>query len=151
MKRNLFRLWIVLLIISGSIAVWFSGIALANMCKFFILSSQTTADIVRWHVQEISSSKFAIEADYQFRIDHITYRGKTRFEKPQFLNRFSAENYVATVHQKSRKVWYQKGNPMNSTLEREFPQKDCLQSLLTVGVFSYFFFARSLVTRGSEI
>lgn len=147
MNQKIYRLWVVLLMISAVIALWFSGIALVGVFKFSLLNTQSTAEVLRWQVRELSSSRFAIEADYQFKIDEITYHGKTKFENPQFLNRFAAENYISSLSSKSWKMWYKDSNPTRSSLEREFPQKSCLQALLTVGVFAYFFFIRSMVLR----
>jgi hypothetical protein len=147
MYRNLYRLWLVLLMISGAIALWFSGIAADDMWKFFRLNAHTSVKIVSWQVRELASSRFAMEADYQFKLDSGAYSGKTIFEKPQFLNKFAAENYMRINGSKSWKVWYQAGNPAYNSLEKAFPKKQCLHALLTIGVFIYFFFARSVALR----
>lgn len=147
MHQNLYRLWVALLAISGGIALWFLSVALMGVFKFSLLNSHGFAEVTRWQVRELSSSRFAIEADYEFKVKDAVYTGKTKFEKPQFLNRFVAENYIASIGSKPWKVWYRESNPMRSNLEREFPQKDCLQALVTLGVFAYFYFARSLLSR----
>jgi hypothetical protein len=147
MNQNLYRLWVVLLATSGAIALWFSGLALVGVFRFSLLNDHTSAEITHWQVRELSSSRFAIEADYQFKVKEVTYHGKTKFDKPQFLNRFAAENYIATLGSRSWKTWYRESNPARSSLEREFPKKNCLHALLTIGVFAYFFFARGMVSR----
>jgi hypothetical protein len=147
MTRNLYRLWIILLAISAVIALWFSGIAAAGMWKFFRLNARTSAKILNWQIQELSSSRFALEADYQFEIKGVIHYGKTIFENQQFLNRFAAENSMRTSQSKSWQTWYRTSHPTCNSLEKEFPQKQCLQALLTLGVFVYFFFARSMILR----
>jgi hypothetical protein len=147
MHRNLYRLWVVLVLISGGIALWFSGAAIMGIVKFSLLNAQTSAEIIRWQVCEVNSSRFAVEAHYLFTVGEKSYIGKTKFESPQFLNRYAAENYIATLGSKQWKTWYRQSSPACSSLERQFPQKKCLQSVLTLGVFIYFFFARSLVMR----
>jgi hypothetical protein len=147
MTRNLYRIWLVLLVASGMIVLWFSGAAAVGMWKFFSLNGQIPAKILNWQVQELSSSRFALEADYRFDVDGNTYIGKTIFEKPQFLNRFAAENYMRINGSKSWETWYRTNNPEHNSLEKEFPQKKCLHALLTLGVFIYFFFTRSMVLR----
>jgi len=147
MTQNFYKLWLILLVISGAIALWFSGIATGGMWKFFYLNAQSPVKILNWQVQELSSSRFALEAEYQFEINHAVYEGKTIFERPQFLNRFAAENYMKINGSKSWVTWYRSGNPACNSLEKEFPRKQCLQALLTLGVFVYFFFARGMVLR----
>jgi hypothetical protein len=147
MTRNLYWLWVVLLAASGIIALWFSGAAAIGMWKFFSLNAQTPAKILKWQVQELSSSRFALEADYRFDVNDNTYTGKTIFERPQFLNRFAAENYMMINGSKSWGTWYRANSPLHNSLEKEFPQKNCLQALLTLGVFIYFFSSRRMVLR----
>lgn len=147
LSRNFYRIWFVLLIISAAVFLWFSGIAIGGAWKFFRLNSKASAKILNWNVREISSSRFALEAEYQFEFDGSTYFGKTVFENPQFLNQFAAENYMQINGSKSWEAWFQSNHPNFSSLERDFPQKKCLQALLTLGVFLYFLFARSMVLR----
>jgi hypothetical protein len=127
--------------------VWFSGLALVGVWKFSRLNAHMPAQVLSWQVRELSSSRFALEADYCFEVEGIVYQGKTLFKKSQFLNRFSAENYIKTFRVKQWEVWYKKRDPSLSSLEKRFPQKECLQALLTIGVFIYFFFARSMLSR----
>ena len=147
MTRNFYRLWFVLLIISGAITLWFSGIAVSGLWKFFRLNEQTPAQVLNWKIQELSTSRFALEAEYKFDLNGKTYSGKTIFERPQFLNRFAAEHYMKVNESKNRQTWYHKGKPAYHSLEKEFPKKPCLHALLTLGVFVYFFFVRTLVQR----
>ena len=75
--------------------------------------------------------------------------GKTLFEHRQFLNQYAAENFGKFVETQRWQVWYKESRPQLSSLEKEFPQKDLLQALLTVGVFAYFYFARSTLAKFS--
>ena len=147
MNQNFYKLWLILLVVSGAISIWFSGVAIGGMWKFFYLNAQSQVKILNWQVQELSSSRFALEAEYQFEINNAVYNGKTIFERPQFLNRFAAENYMRMNGSKSWETWYRADNPASNSLEKEFPRKQCLQALLTLGVFVYFFFARGMVLR----
>ncbi len=147
MQKNLYRFWVVLLVASGLIALWFSGSAAANLWKYFRLNVQTSAEVLQWRVQELSSSRFAIQAEYQFKLNGKTYTGETIFENPQFLNSFAAENYMRINGSKNWETWYCSSKPSYNCLEKKFPKKKCLQALLTIGVFFYFFFARSFVTK----
>ena len=144
---HMYKLWLVLLIVSGGIALWFSGIALVGLWDFTQLDARTPATVLKWEIQDLSSSRFAIAADYRYEVKGASYNGKTVFENLQFLNRFAAENQVKQIEDKRWEAWYSQCNPFHSSLEREFPQKQCLQALLTVGVFAYFYFARSMLLR----
>lgn len=147
MTKNLYRLWVVLLTLTGGIALWFSCSAAVASWKFIRLNALAPARIINWEVKDLSSSRFALLAEYQFEEGGSTFYGKTVFEHPQFLNRFSAENHIKLLGANPWKTWYRKSNPEISSLEREFPQKSCLQALLTFGVFCYFYFAKNMLIR----
>lgn len=147
MTRNLYKLWLFLLIISGGIALWFSGTAAIALWKFSRLNVRTSATVLKWEVKDLSSSRFAPQAEYQYEVNGVFYMGKTIFKSFQFLNRYAAENHVKLLELKHWDAWHQASSPALSSLEREFPQQEFLQALLTVGVFAYFYFARSLLPR----
>ena len=145
--QKLYRLWVVLMIVSGGVALGFLGVALASVWKFVSLNENAPAKILHIQVKELSASRFAIEAEYSYQVESIVYTGKTVFENPLFLNRFAAENYRPFLANKLEKVWYMKRNPALSCMEKPFPRKLCLQALMTIGVFLYFYFARGLLLK----
>jgi len=147
MTGNLYKLWLVLLVISAGIALWFSEIALIGVWKFTRLNTQAQATVSKWEIRDLSSSRFAVQAEYSYEVEGVAYVGKTIFENKQFLNRFAAASCIKLFEAKHWQAWYRESNPVLSSLEREFPQKQCLHALLTIGVFAYFYFARSMFSR----
>jgi hypothetical protein len=147
MAKNFYKLWVVLLIISGGIALWFSGVAAVGFWTFARLDAKAAAQVSNWEIINVSSSCFALAANYRYEVQGKSHAGKTLFESPRFLNRFAAENYLKAAQTKSWETWYSSGNPAFCSLEKEFPQKQCLHALLTVGVFAYFYFCRSTLLR----
>jgi hypothetical protein len=145
--RKLYQLWITLLVISGGIALWFSGVAASAFWQFFKLNESAPAIVLRWEIKDLSSSCFAPQAEFEYEVEGVGYSGKTIFRSPQFPNRFAAENHIKTLQAQRWRVWYQESTPSVSSLEKEFPRREFLQALLTVGVFAYFYFARSLLPR----
>src|SRR5579862_9629625 len=121
MSRNFYRLWVVLIVISSGIALWFLGVAAKELWKFSQRNAKTPVKILNWQVHEITSSRFAIQAEYQFELNSKTYSGKTIFKKPQFLNRFAAENYMRMHGSKNWETWYRTRNPACNSLEKQFP------------------------------
>lgn len=147
MSRNLYKVWMTLLLISGGIAAWFSVTAGSKIWKYARLNATVPATVTKWEILDLPSSRFAVAGGYRYDIGSVAYEGETIFEYPQFLNRFAAENYLKQLRVSNWNAWYRKSSPSVSSLEREFPQKDCLQAILTIGVFGYFYFARSMLSR----
>src|ERR1043165_715279 len=122
MRKNFYRLWLILLVASGAIALWFSASSAAGLWKFFRLNARTPAEVSHWQVQKLSPSRFALEAQYQFKLNGKTYNGKTIIENPQFLNRFAAENYMVINSSKIWQAWYRSSDPSYNSLEKHFPK-----------------------------
>lgn len=146
MAQNLYRLWVTLLVLSATCALCFSSIAITGIWKYVFLSTKTVSEITKWQVREHSLSRFVLEADYRYTVQGVVYQGNTVFEAPQFLNRYSAENYITGLEATRWQVWYIESNPSYSSMEREFPKKKCLQAILTIGVFVYFYFVRNKIS-----
>ncbi|MBS0620360.1 MAG: hypothetical protein JSS61_02750 [Verrucomicrobia bacterium] len=147
MTRTLYKLWLILLILSGAVATWFVSIVLIDLNDYARLDRETPAQISEWKVIEISSSRFALAAFYQYEVDGIPYKGRMEFSSPPYLNRFAAENQMKSWKNKEWSAWYQASSPAFSSLRKEFPKKPALHALLTLGVFIYFFFARSQLAK----
>lgn len=146
----MYKLWLVLLVIAGGIALWFSGIALYNGFGYWKLGPTAPAEITAWQVKEISASKFGMEATYVYEVEGKQYSGKTLFKTPIYLNPYSAEDDIVEWKELSWRVWYKKSNPAISSLQKYFPTKEILQAILTIGVFVYFYFMRQWVLRDPE-
>jgi hypothetical protein len=147
MNQNFYKVWVLMLVVSGGIALWFASGAIRGLWKFTYLDAKTSATVSKIEILDLSSSRFAIEADYTYQVQGVTYSGKTLFDTPRFLNHYAAENYVKAVETRPWETWYHKKTPSFSSLERDFPEKQCLQALITVGVFAYFYIARSMLSR----
>lgn len=141
------KLWIALLVLSSGVALWFVSVAGIGIWKYISLSKQAPATLTQVEVCELSSSRFAVVAQFYYTVGQETCHGKTIFERPQFMNHFAAEHYAKLLSGKVWKAWYQPSHPCIASLERHFPQKACLHALLTLGVFIYFYFAKGLLAR----
>ncbi len=147
MVQNFYKLWVATLVLTGGIALWFAWGAAQGLWQFVRLDASTPATVAKLEILPLSSSRFAIKARYTYEIKGVSYFGETTFEHPQFLNRYAAENHVKLIGAKRFLAWYREKKPSFSSLEREFPKKNCLQALITVGVFAYFYFGRSMLAR----
>lgn len=131
---------------ASSLLIGFTGFLMAgflvsaayDLWGYWRLEKKTMAHICRWKVIEKSSSQFAIRASYVFEHQGKEYRGRTTFSKPYHLNGESAKKQIKKYALYSWPVWYSPRNPHQSSIERKFPLKKCLYSLMVVGVFLYF-------------
>ena len=127
-----FLVWIMALLTAG----FFLTTSL-DLHRYFRLEKKSIAKIEKWKVVE-KGSKFAIEAYFSFENQGHTYQGKTTFSKPFHLNRLSAEKQIKIYTAKQWSVWYQESHPEHCSIERIFPFKKCLYSLMVLAIFLYF-------------
>lgn len=119
------------------IALWFVGNALYQLAGYIRLGSQAPAQSLQFVVRERSSSHYLIEVLYSYQVEGVSYQGTTLFPQPVYLNRYSAEGDLPKWEKISWQTWYQKTNPQNSSLHRDFPMKALIRALLSIGVFLY--------------
>ena len=141
------RLWLGLMILTAAISLWFTGKATHGLWVYSRLAAQTQAAPKEWSVLEIGSSEYVLVSRYAYRIGEAEYEGKTIFKKPSFLNRASAEASIKDWTAHSWNVWYDPSHPLDSSLQKIFPFKNCIHALLALGVLGYFYYLRSYAQR----
>jgi hypothetical protein len=144
------RLWIVLLIITGLIALWFSTQAITQSWKYIRLNAKAPAQVLKWEVERLSGYQYALAATYSYTVRDQKFTGQTVFSSSPYPNYYAAESDLKLQQGRAFWAWYQKGHPSFSSLYKKFPRKECTNALLTLGVFMYFFFARSFFLHKQE-
>lgn len=149
-KISMQQIWRVLATIAIGIALWFSSIAVYQLFQYLRLGSFAEAEVTKWSIKELSSSRFAIEVFFEFEAKGKKYEGKSLLDSPVFLNPFSAEDAIKAKEKQAFFAWYQSSNPEVSSLQREFPLKSLIHALLTLGVLIYFAFIPKHIPHLSE-
>ena len=145
--KNFNTLWITLLAVSGATALWLSSLAVFHCWQYFRLNAHAEVESIAWTIRELSPSSYAFEAQYGYTISGRNYFGRSVLKTPTFPNRFAAESYENTLLKKRATVWFEEKDPSCSSLEKVFPKKSLIHSLLTLAVFVYFYFAKTLLLK----
>jgi hypothetical protein len=139
-KVSVQQIWRILAAIAIAIALWFSSIAAYQIFQYLRLGSFAQAEVTRWSIKELSASRFAIEAFFEFEAKGKKYEGKSLLDSPVFLNPFAAEDAIKIREKEAFFAWYQPSNPEVSSLQKDFPLKSLIHALVTLGVLIYFIF-----------
>jgi hypothetical protein len=145
------KVWIGLLSVTSLVSVFFLAKTSCQLSAYFSLNREAQALSTSWSISEKSPSAFALQVSYLF--DPVTkdpLQGVMEFSKPYFLNHPSAQRAIDSFSQKSWNVFYNEKDPTINSLQKIFPFKECLQSLLTLGVFVYFLFFRKIMERANQ-
>jgi len=131
--------------IAGLLTAGFLIATSIDLWGYLRLEKKSMAKIEKWEIVEKGSSQFAIKAYFSFETEGRVYQGKTTFSKPYHLNRISAEKQIKIYTEQPWSVWHQLSHPEHSSIERIFPFKKCLYSLVLLGIFFYFIFLHQRV------
>jgi len=141
-KKSLF----FLLIIFGSlISIYFWFLTAQNFLINYSLNEQCPAKITRWEVQEASSDRYFLTAYFSFDAEGKSFSGKTRFAQSFYFNLDSAILALKekAAHAESCSVWYNRENPMHSTLQKRSLRGVLFRALLSSAVLIYFVLFRA--------
>lgn len=145
------KYWKILLSLLTIVNIWFAGIALHQLYIYIRLNANTSTSDIQWSVKEISDERYLINGKYTFLVQNDTQTGETTLTSPYFLNQWAAEQgIIENAKHSPWKVWYSSYNPEYSSLQKNFPIKECLSSLLLFGVLLYFFGLKHYVEKHHE-
>lgn len=137
MNRNPF--WLLFLFLIGSGATVHTAFSCYKVYRYQIFSLQIPVETVRWTVVPVNDQDFAVEADYTYRFDNIHYSGQGLWEE-HYLNPYAAEEKKGKLAKRDRLIWINPSDPVDSSLQKNFPFKQCISSLFLWCVFGYFFY-----------
>lgn len=133
------RIWQAFLIGVAAVGLWYSAIAAYTVFLYSRLNQETPAASVTWKVKKGSADAYFLYAHYQFTPpNHPLQEGETILSSPVFWNVWAAEQAMEEYGANSWTVFYSGSNPAFSTLEKNYPFKECLSAFVTVGIFLYF-------------
>lgn len=128
-----------LIIISSIVVLFLLGKTFFEVKDFHQLDQNTNVKIKQWEIDKDKKDKFYITAIYKYKIDGEKKIGKMIFNK-NFNNYAAAFDWLNILAKKNWKAWYSSKNPNLSSLEKKFPIKHCIYSIISISVLLYFSF-----------
>jgi hypothetical protein len=132
------RYWQILIGLLTIITAWFAFSSLYLIYHYVRLSEHTMPTDIQWSVQEISDERFLLNGRYDFKVNDKNYSGETLITSPYYLNNWAAEQGINDFKNLKWKVWFASNNPEYSSLQKNFPFKEGLSTLLLAAVLAYF-------------
>lgn len=141
------RFWQLLVVPIAIAAIWCTGDALYKLYHYYRLSASTSATITGGSVEKVSEDRFLLKLTYNFSVKGELYSGETVFDEPLFRNAWAAEEALPKFTVKPWKAWYSSSNHGYSSLQKNFPVKECLSSIMLLGIMVYFLGLRYYVAK----
>jgi hypothetical protein len=138
----------VLLGISLVVTLWFLGRAGSGLWCYWQLEASAPAHVHKIKVCQLSESSYKLKVYYTFLQGKV--RGSMIMGTPYYMNRSSAEKAAERMKGQFLQAYYDPSKPSHSSLEKKFPWKDILYSVMGLGVTFYFLGLRRYVENLSK-
>ena len=135
--KKIFVFKVFLLGFAWLISIFFLGKTFFEAKNFHKFDKKIEAKVIRWEIDKGKKGKFKISAIYEYDIEGKKINGKTIFNK-NFNNYPSAFSELNHLAKKKWKVWYSSKDDNISSLEKNFPTKHCVYSIISIAVLLYF-------------
>ena len=135
LSKNIFKL---LFVVAGGVTLYLGVNFFVDLHQYFQLSREVAAEFESWEIEEVSSSKFIIVATYHFTFDGATYHNRYTIKKPNYPNRYLAQDHLEKWQEFQKWVRFNPQNPHQSSLMRSFPLKKGIHLVLALGILLYF-------------
>jgi hypothetical protein len=135
MHRNPFWILFLSLLVLG-----IGGFSVRTGCHlwhYLRLDKQIPAQNIQWSVVSLSDEEFVPFARYYFNVKGISYQGQTLWQET-YLNAWTAQETIARLSASPPLVWFYAPNPEISSLQKHFPLKESLYTLLLWFLGLYF-------------
>ena len=132
------RLWKFFLFFLALIALYFSIISVCLVYQYIRLEAKTVPQSIHWSVHAINEEHYVLKANYLFKVKDKEYANETVLLKPWYRNEWAASQEISNQMQKQWNIWFSLSNPESSSLQKIFPIKECVSSILLWGIFAYF-------------
>lgn len=136
MRQNLF--WTVLISLMLLSIGGYTAHTLIKVWQYVYLNQHTHAVDIQWSIFPKNEESFIPVANYFFQVDEKNYHSQTLWQE-HYLNRWAAEEAIMRLKKTAPLVWFNSHYPDKSSLQKIFPLKESLYSLLLWGLGIYFF------------
>ncbi len=122
-------IWLLFLGIMAIGILFYSGRTAYHVWQYARLDKQIEAEKINWSVIPINEEKFIPQAAYKFSVNAKEYEGQSRWNQ-SYLNAWTAQDAIKKLIQSPPLVWYDASNPEASSLQKIFPLKENLYTLM---------------------
>jgi hypothetical protein len=136
MQKN--TAFLALIVTLTLIVFWYSGVFLYRYYNYIRLGAKAPTKEVTWTVDPRTDEQYLLKANYSFDANGQNFTGNTVLEERGYWNRYSAEKGVEEYSKKKWYVWYNPSDPTYSSLQKNFPLKECVSAAIMWAIVFYF-------------
>ena len=126
--------------------LWFTIVATYRYQNYKSLQIQVPVTEIKWNIVEESSETFTIHANYRYEYNDKFFIASSPLSDI-YRNSWAAEQEIKEFSQIKWKTWIDPQHPDHSSLQKKFPFKECISSIILWGIFLYFLFVGFYVAK----
>lgn len=116
-----------------------------QLMNYTSYNKTASIDSIEWSIQPIHDELWRPKANFQYTVDGKTYQMQEVFQSGRYRNPYAAKEAVKALEKEKKWVWYSSKNPALGTLEKFFPEKKVIYSIITLFLVIYTAFLASYV------
>lgn len=133
-KNNWF--WLIVALIFGC-TFWVTVGAVKKAYVYYSLDKKSELSAVKWTIHPVNDERYLLQAEYSFPAKERTYFGKSLLSS-LYRNPWSAEKGLEEIRKERWSTWYSSRNPEINALEKSFPMKETIYTLIMWVLMAYF-------------
>ena len=130
-------LWLCFLFALFSVTAWYSGKTAMEYYSYQALTEEVLIDKLTWSVLKESENTYHVQADYSYKVSEKDYQNTVVIES-SLRNSWAAKQLIEANTKKTWHAYFPKNQPERSTIEKVFPLKGIMSSLILISIFFYF-------------
>lgn len=131
--------WLIFLGLIASLTLGYTGFFLVKFYDYAILTKQVPSTSVQWSIHSHDEDVFSAQADYTYTFEGKQYEGRTQWDDGErYPNPYALEKLMNSLSTQDWQVWLNAWDPADSSLQKKFPTKECLSTVILWLVFAYF-------------
>jgi hypothetical protein len=109
-----------------------------DLYKYLALNSSSEAFIDEVNIKQIASNEFVLQVNFFYFVNEQKFKAHSLVDNYTFPNEFAAQDYAKSFKTKSHIAWYKIEDQTSFIIDKTFPYKSVINSLVLIIVFTYF-------------
>lgn len=130
-------LWLGFLAIVGCCIVGYTCIAGYKVFRYATFSSEVEPYKITFKTTRTENFNFVVEAEYHYFFEGQSIKSRSTLPE-HYLNRWAAQQQLPKLQKLPWKGWVNPRKPSESTLQKNFPIKECISTAILWGILLYF-------------
>lgn len=116
------------------------------IAKYYSFKASVAPDFVNWSHEAIHDELWRPVAEFGYTLNGKVYREREVFQGERFRNPYAANAALEKLKKEYTLVWYDPNHPSQASMEKFYPTKKNVYSLLALGIIFYGVWIGSILT-----